>query len=123
MDPLIQLKVEYEKLGLKNVKIIYINGRMTLANSMELSNKIKKYFDDENYNVLIDISHLQYLDSKGMAMLLTIEKSIKENNGVLLLTKPNSFIQGIFNLTNLETYFTFVKDLDEGREFFSNLKD
>jgi hypothetical protein len=26
MDPLIQLKVEYEKLGQKNVKIIYIHG-------------------------------------------------------------------------------------------------
>jgi len=122
MDSLVQIKVEYEKLGQKNVKIIHINGRMTLANSMELANKLKKYFDDDNYNILMDFTNLQYLDSKGMAMLLTIERSVKDNHGILVLTRPNSFIQGIFQLTNLESYFTFVKDLDEGREYFSKLK-
>lgn len=119
-NPLIQVKVEYEKLGAENVKVIYLSGRITMANTMEISNKIKKYFDDENYNVIIDLVNVQYLDSKGIAMLLTLEKNVKENKGVLLLTKAKSFVQELFNLTNLDSYFTFVEDLDVGRNYFLN---
>lgn len=120
-NPLIPFTVEYEKLGQKNVKIIYINGRITLANSYEITNKLKKYFDDENYNMIVDLSNLQYLDSKGMAMLITLEKTAKDNSGILILTRPNDFIQELFNLTNLNTYFTFVADLEEGRKYFSSV--
>ena len=117
-NPLIQIKVEYEMLDNISVKIIYLSGRITLANSVELSNKLKKYFDDENYNVIIDLSDVQYLDSKGMAIILTLEKTIKENNGILLLTKSNPFVQDLFHLTSLETYFTFIEDINAGRSYF-----
>lgn len=120
-DPLIQIKIEYEKLGKLNAKIIYLNGRITLGNSMEVSNKLKNLFSDENYNIIIDLSNLQYLDSKGMAMLLTLEKTVKENGGTLLVTKANEFVQELFNLTNLNTYFTFVDNLDKGRSYFTSL--
>jgi len=119
-NPLLQVKVEYENLGAENVKIIYLSGRITMANTTEISNKIKKYFNDESYNVIVDLGNIQYLDSKGMAMLLTLEKTVKENQGTLLLTKAKSFVQELFNLTNLDSYFTFVEDLDAGRAYFLN---
>lgn len=115
---MVQIKAEYEKLGAYNVKIIYLSGRITLANSTEISGKLKKLFDDENYNVIVDISNLQYLDSKGIAMLLSLEKTIKDNKGRLIITRANEFIQELFNLTNLNTYFNFVANIDEGRALF-----
>ena len=120
LDPLIQIKVEYEKLGKLNVKLIYLSGRITLSNSTEVSSKFQKIFDDENYNVIVDLANLQYLDSKGMAMLLTLEKTIKENNGHLIITKANSFVQELFNLTNLNSYFNFVEDLEKARTYFAS---
>jgi anti-anti-sigma factor len=121
IEPLIQVRFEYEKYGKINVKIIYLTGKITLSNSMEVANKLKKNFTDANYYVVIDLSQLQYLDSKGMAMLLTLEKTIKENNGELVMTKPNKFVQELFNLTNLNSYFNFVKDIEDARSHFQSL--
>jgi anti-sigma B factor antagonist len=121
-DSLVQVKVEYEKLGEINVKIIYLSGRVTLTNSTEISNKLKKYFEDGNYNVIINLEKLEYMDSRGMAILLTLEKTIKENNGLLLLTKANTFVHELFILTSLDTYFTFANDIEAARNQFLKVK-
>ncbi|MDH4263425.1 MAG: STAS domain-containing protein [Spirochaetia bacterium] len=119
-NPLVHVKIEFEKLGETNVKIIYLAGRITLANATEISKKIEKYFNDENYNVIVDLEKLEYLDSRGMAILLSLEKTVKENKGIFILTKANQFVHELFILTSLSTYFTFSNNLDDARSNFLN---
>lgn len=115
---LLQLRVEYESIGQKSIRVVYLNGKIISSNSLDLNNRLKKHFEDGNYDTIIHISELEYIDSKGMAMLLTLAKTVRENNGKLFLTKPSSFVAELLELTNLNTYFDFVEDVEAGRKNF-----
>ncbi len=115
---LLQLRVEYENIGNKNVRVVYLNGKIISSNSVDLNERLKKHFSDGTYDTIIHISELEYIDSKGMAMLLTLAKTIKQNNGQLFLTKPSPFVSELLELTNLQSFFDFVEDVETGRRHF-----
>ena len=110
-----QVRIEQETAGDIVVKIVYLSGKITALNGLEINHRLRNLFDDGLYNVFIDISDVNYMDSKGMAMLLTIAKSVEQNNGVLVLVKPSLFVKELLELTNLNTYFSIVDSMEEAR--------
>jgi len=116
MDSLSPIRLEFENIEKKAIKILYLRGKITALSGVELNKKLHKIFDDLNYNVIIDISNVEYMDSKGMAMLLTLAKTIERNNGKLLLTRPSEFVKDLLDLTNLTSFFSIVNDLPEARK-------
>jgi len=109
---------ENEELGSEVIRIVSIEGTITASNSLEINNKLKKIFQEAHYDTIIDITRLDYIDSKGIAMLLTLNKTVKENGCTLLLTSSSEFIQSLFELTDLNNYFTSVENVEKGREYF-----
>ncbi|MES0490000.1 MAG: STAS domain-containing protein [Leptospirales bacterium] len=119
MDNLSFVRIEYENISNSVVKVVYLQGKITAMNGIEINNKLKNLFEDNNYNVIVDISEIDYMDSKGMAMLLTLAKTIDQNQGKLILSKPSAFVKELLDLTNLSSFFNIASDLASARNEFS----
>lgn len=120
LGSLLQLRVDFEEVGFQKIKVVRMNGKIISSNSLDLNERLKKHFMDGFYDTILDISELEYIDSKGMAMLLTLAKTIKQNGGTFLMTKPSQFVHELLELTNLDTYFDFVENIEAGMQVFQN---
>ena len=115
MDKLSFVRIEYENINNNVVKVVYLQGKITAMNGIEINNKLKNLFEDSNYHVIVDISEIDYMDSKGMAMLLTLAKTIDQNQGKLILASPSTFVKELLDLTNLSSFFNISTDLNSAR--------
>ena len=112
------IRIEYENIGNFVVKVVYLKGKITAMSGQEINNRLKNLFEDNNFSVIVDISQIEYMDSKGMAMLLTLAKTIEQNQGKLLLSSPSSFVKELLELTNLYSFFNIVDDIESARDEF-----
>jgi anti-sigma B factor antagonist len=57
-----------------------IEGDLDLYSSYNLKEDIKAIFLKEPENILIDLSHLNYIDSAGIGFLIDLKKNATQNN-------------------------------------------
>lgn len=117
---LLQLRTEVEKIGNRSVNLLVFSGKITSDNIFDLNVKVKSIFENGVFDCILDISQLEYINSTGIALLLTIARTVEQNQGKMLLTRPTQFVQELFEMTDLSDRFTIVADLETAREQFRN---
>ncbi|HRP70825.1 MAG TPA: STAS domain-containing protein [Turneriella sp.] len=117
---LLELRTETEKVGSQDVNFLTFSGKITSDNIYDLNSKVKTIFENGVYNCVLDISELEYINSTGIALLLTITRTVEQNHGMIFLTKPTSFVQELFEMTDLAGRFTIVDSVNAAREHFKN---
>lgn len=117
---LLQLRTETEKVYGRPVNFLIFSGKITSDNIFDLNSKVKAIFENGVYDCILDISQLEYINSTGIALLLTIARTVEQNRGRMLLTKPTQFVQELFDMTDLSGRFAIVASLDAARENFRN---
>ncbi len=91
------IKLEEKKLGVENI--------------VAVKNSILKALESAGDKVVLDFSQVEYLDSSGMGMLLSIQK--KTNGKELRLAGLNSAVLNLLKLTKLDTIFKIYNSVSE----------
>ena len=89
----------------KDYEIIFkIDGDITINNSDELLDKLSEY-SSEDFDLILDFTNLQYIDSAGMGALVRKLKEILGVGGELRIINTPPKILRLFKLTKLDTFF------------------
>ena len=59
--------------------------------------------------VIIDLAQLQFVDSRGVRILLDAHKTLQERGGTLTLSGPRPGVHRVLELTGLATRFTVTQ--------------
>ena len=92
------LKIEEKKLGVENI----VNVKKSIIEAMDNTSK---------NHVVLDFSQIEYLDSSGMGMLLSLQK--KSQGKELRLYGLTSTVLNLLKLTKLDTIFKIYNSVDE----------
>jgi anti-sigma B factor antagonist len=65
--------------------------------------------------VIVDLSELEYLDSSGLGLLLSLSKEFGAQGGKLVLV-TNETVDNILSLTRLNGIFSTAQTLDEAQQ-------
>lgn len=97
----------------KNIWNINLSGDLDIYTSKDLKKEITLAFEDKNEDIQIDCCDLDYIDSTGLGVLMSIYKEVKEKdkNIYILNAKPN--IRKIFEITELDKLFIFRGESNE----------
>lgn len=117
---LLQLRTETEKVAGRPVNFLIFSGKITSDNIFDLNSKVKAIFENGVYDCILDISELDYINSTGIALLLTIARTVEQNHGKMLLTKPTQFVQELFDMTDLSGRFHVAGTIENARDQFRN---
>lgn len=117
---LLQLRTETEKVSGRSVNILSFSGKITSDNIFDLNSKVKAIFENGVYDCILNISELEYINSTGIALLLTIARTVEQNRGKMILTRPTQFVQELFDMTDLSGRFQIVQSMEAAREEFSH---
>jgi anti-anti-sigma factor len=86
------------------VAVIAISGRLALGGETEkLDAAVTKLLGLDQKKVVLDISHLDYVDSSGVGMLVSCLTKMKKAGGEMKVAGANPRIRRIFSMTGVES--------------------
>lgn len=116
--------IEFESFSLKSeqieikglpVQVISFTGKILNGNAYQISRNIPTIFENENYNIILDLSQLDYINSVGVAMLLTIIKSVDQHSGKMVIGGLNRFLENVIRLMELPKKVQIFHTLEEAK--------
>lgn len=89
----------------RNCVTILLEGEFDISNIGELTRRLKA--GEAADDVMIDCSHLDYIDSTGLTQLFKLHQTIENSGGSVYLTGASAHIRKLFTLTRLDAVFKF----------------
>lgn len=82
-------------------KVIEVHGDLDVYTAPRLKEFIADEIAQGNSHLAIDLGRVGFLDSTGLSVLVASLKRAKEENGELVILRPNEQIQRILSITDL----------------------
>ena len=95
------LNLEDQTIGNESVLIVAFNGQITNTNAYEINGKISEIFQGNIFNIILDLTNLQYINSIGVATLLGMIKTVEQNKGKMYIGGLNHFLENVIKLMEL----------------------
>lgn len=85
--------------------IVSLEGELDTAHALEVEEAMKPLHEVNGKEITIDCSHLDYIASSGLRILLALLKSAKSNGNKVVLKNLNDEIKEVFKMTGFIDLF------------------
>jgi anti-sigma B factor antagonist len=86
----------------KDESVLYIGGELDALTAKELKPVVCKIGEDRPSKVFIDLSRLRLIDSSGVAVIVTLFKTVRSYNGSLAVVGVREQPLAILRLLQLD---------------------
>ena len=99
---------------LNNYQIIKLKGEFDLNEVNYFEKNIEEILKETVKYVILDVTDLEYLDSSGIGCIVRLYRDTEEKrSGKLIIYNPPSFIQELFQISNLHSFLSITSDEKE----------
>src|SRR5271165_2101944 len=113
------MSLDIRESSREGVDILSLKGRLTVGEASSVREKITAVIGTGTVNVLLNLQHVEYIDSTGLGALVICFTSLKKAGGALKLVNPNKRNVELLLLTKLHTIFeVFADEQDAVNSFF-----
>lgn len=113
------MSLEIRESEREGVEILHLKGRITAGETGALREKVDQEIAAERYNVILDLTQVDFVDSTGLGGMVICYTSLKRHNGALKLVNPNKRNIELLALTKLYTVFeVFTEVTDAVNSYF-----
>jgi len=102
----------------EDIVVLTLKGRLTVGESAKLREKVTELVAASHFQVVMDLSALDYIDSTGLGNLVIYYTSLKKNGGALKLVNLNKRNIELLLLTKLHTVFEVFLDVQDAINSF-----
>ena len=85
--------------------IVSLEGELDTAHAIEVEEAMKPLHEVNGKEITIDCSHLDYIASSGLRILLGLLKTAKANGNKVVLKSLNDEIKDVFKMTGFIDLF------------------
>lgn len=89
--------------------IIEVGGEIDVYTAPKLRDQISELVADGNYNLVIDLENVDFLDSTGLGVLVGGLKKLRAHDGSMLLICTQERLLKIFRITQLAKVFSIYQ--------------
>ena len=113
------MSLDIRESSREGVAILSLKGRLTVGEASAVREQCTAVSAAGNTNVLLNLEHVEYIDSTGLGALVICFTSLKKAGGALKLVNPNKRNVELLLLTKLHTIFeVFADEQDAVNSFF-----
>lgn len=105
---------EFDDVVLLGVKGNMMGGPETIA----IHDKVKELIDQNKIKVVIDLSHVKWMNSSGLGTMMGCLTSLKNSDGDLKLCGVTEKVKSLFMITKLITLFETYPNTDDAVNAF-----
>ena len=113
----LQLKIE-ESLWKQPMKILHLSGRLDMQTSDPLTSLLKEPQSLAAKAWAVDLRHLEYISSAGVAVLLGLHHRLGKEQGKVCFINAQMPVARVFNLLGLDKNLAFFADEASARQSF-----
>ncbi len=84
---------------------VSLSGELDVSNCNELKVYLNELLEKEMLNITLDIKNLEYIDSTGLGVIISILKVLKSNEKEISIMNARDNIKKILNITGLDKIF------------------
>lgn len=107
----------------EDIVILTLSGRLTVSEAPDLRQKIHALAAAGQFNAVLDLTHIDYIDSIGLGTLVGCLSSLKKQGGALKLVNPNKRNAELLLMTQLNTLFEVFDGVEDAvNSFFGQRK-
>ena len=92
-----------------NKHIVYLRGKLNIANAAEFSKTLQSLIRPENNDVILEMSELEYISSDGLVVMLdwmqATQAQATGGRRRLAVCNPQQFVRTIFSYTGFDKKF------------------
>lgn len=109
------MKLEYNELD-NGIRLIKLVGRLDMDGTHSIDKEFVQHCAGENIFVLVDLSHVNYLSSIGIPLLITSAKAVASRGGRMAFLSPQSNVKSVLDITGVSNVIRIYKDLETAKE-------
>jgi len=87
------------------VTVLALSGRLDLASGSALKEEIKKLFVKNRIQIHLNMAEVEFINSSGLGSLVSIMKETRLLKGRLTISNLASYVEEIFEITQLSHIF------------------
>lgn len=96
-----------------NVAVLCLSGRLDLASGATLKEHLKRLSEKNIVQAHLNLAEVEFINSSGLGALVSIMKEIRLQKGRLTLSNLASYVQEIFEITQLSHIFEIYSTEEE----------
>jgi anti-anti-sigma factor len=97
----------------KDICVLEIDGEIDAEHATQLKKAIAKSREEHAVHFVLDLSHVTFIDSTGLGVLISLMRHLKENGGELRLVALQDEVRAIFEITRLFRVFEIFSNVEE----------
>lgn len=105
--------MEINHREVNGVQILNLKGRLDLASGSGLKEQVKNLMDHEKCTIHLNLQEVDFINSSGLGVLVSLMKEIRVKKGRLSLSNLASYVQEIFEITQLSHIFEIFTTEEE----------
>lgn len=106
------MKIEHRKQ--ESVCILNIEGNIAFEKVGEVKNYVKPLLSDDSIStILINFENVEFIDSSGIGLLVSVFKTLQQRQAKLILSDLSKKNSEIFNMTRLDKIMSIYPTEDE----------
>lgn len=109
------LDIKLNKASENNYVEVKPIGEVDIYTSPEFKNKVMELIEKKSVNIVINGEELEYIDSTGLGILMSIYKKSQEKNLKVKITNLKSNIYKLFDITGLNKVFDIKNGDSNGK--------
>jgi anti-sigma B factor antagonist len=110
------MKIVHESLN--GVDLLKLVGRLDAATSKDFKKKIGALTEEDRFNLLLDLSELDFIDSSGLGSLVSALRTVNNQGGDIKIAGIKPQVRAIFELTRLHRVFSIFNDRASAEKSF-----
>jgi anti-sigma B factor antagonist len=99
-----------EKAGIVFIDLV---GYLDAHTHEKLEELLEEKFGAGRFRYVVDLSRLEYISSAGAGVFIGAASTCQDHKGKIVLVRPTSEVQEIFELLGVSQLFPTVKDRDQ----------
>ena len=112
--------MEMSQKTMDGVLVLSISGQVDLYNMSDLKDFFRSEIEKGMRHFILNLENLNYIDSSGISVLITLYTNLKNNGGALAFVRVMDSIYKIFEMTKLTNFFRIFKSEEEALVFLKS---
>ena len=105
--------MEFESVKEGKTLVVKLKGRLDALSAPQCDERFAKWIREGENNFIIDFRDTEYISSAGLRSVLTVGKSMKTQNGRIVLCNMNKVVKNIFQMSGFSSIFAIRDTLEE----------
>ncbi|MCB0497880.1 MAG: STAS domain-containing protein [Cyclobacteriaceae bacterium] len=94
----------------------------SMYDSKDLIAAVEENLNVDNRNIILDLAEVNYINSAGINVLLTVLTSVRNKEGELVLASISEKVKSLLVITKLNSIFTVKNSVEESLQFINELE-